>query len=149
MQPGRTECKVSHDIVAVVPFTNSSACTIQLKSLDVTIKVKRKQMPFVCAGPITLHDLQGSTRDPGLVFHWTFSPRMESDLVWLAEYVALSRVRRLSSLKSVGMGIVIKKIVQKGVFCMERLRHLFSGQAIPWRPNNPRQMCKTDFVKSE
>ena len=39
---------------------------------------------------------------------------MGSDLVWLAVYVALSRVRRLSYLKSVGMGIVSKQIIEKG-----------------------------------
>ena len=108
------ECQVLSDIVAVEPYTSRSAWSLHLKSLDVTAKVKRTQLPFVCAGGSTEHVLQGSTCDPGLVFHWRFPKRMSSDLKWLGVYVALSRVRNLASLKSIDMNDKIKTIIEGG-----------------------------------
>ena len=62
----------------------------------------------------TLHVLQGNTCDPGLIFHWRFPRRLELGQKWLAVYVALSRVRALSKLRSIGMTIKIRKIIEGG-----------------------------------
>ncbi len=108
------DCDVRSNIVAIKPHQNRLAWTLQLKSLDAYVRVKRTQLPFVCARGSTEHVLQGSTCDPGLVFHWKFPRRMSLDMKWLAIYVALSRVRRLSSLKSIGMDEKIKAVLEQG-----------------------------------
>ena len=77
-------------------------------------KVRRRQLPLVGARASTLHVLQGCTCDPGLIFHWSFPNRLPKDLVWLAVYVALSRVRELKRLRSVGLSTKIRAIVEGG-----------------------------------
>ena len=108
------DCKIMSDIVAIEPYTSRSAWSLHLKSLDATMKVKRTQLPFLCACSSTEHVLQGSTCDPGLVFHWKFPKRMGIDMKWLGIYVALSRVRKLSCLKSIGMNEKIKVVIEHG-----------------------------------
>ena len=60
-------------------------------------------MPLLPAKQSTLHGLQGKTIEPGLIAHWKFPPRLSRDSLWLARYVILSRVRRLSALLSFGL----------------------------------------------
>ena len=98
--------------MAIKPYQNRSPWSLQLKSVDATVKVKRTQFPFVCAGASAEHVLQGSACDPGLVSQWEFPRRM--GVKWLGIYVALSRVRRLASLKSIGMSEKIKAVVEQG-----------------------------------
>ena len=62
----------------------------------------------------TLHVLQGTTAEPGLIFHWVFPRLLRRDLRWLAIYVALSRVRRLSNFRSVGLTREIRAIMEEG-----------------------------------
>ena len=102
------------DVVAVTPFTNKQAWSLQIKSPEVTVKAKRTQVPLVCLQPSTLHVLQGCTTDPGLIFHWKFPRRLSSDLRWLAVYVALSRVRALKNFRSVGLTTKIREIIEEG-----------------------------------
>ena len=78
------------------------------------VKVKRTQIPLVCLAASTEHVLQGSTCDPGLIFHWIWPRRLTPDLVWLGTYVALSRVRRLSALKSIGLTTKVRAIIEGG-----------------------------------
>ena len=85
---GCPACEIGSDIVAVAPLKNRSAWSLHLKSLDAAVKVKRRQLPFVCASGSTEHVLQGSTCDPGLLFHWKFPRRMGWDMRWLAVYHA-------------------------------------------------------------
>ena len=108
------DCREFSDVVAVEPSTNRPAWSLRIKSLDVTVKVKRVQLPFVCAGASTEHVLQGTTCDPGLLFHWKFPRRMKSELRWLGIYVALSRVRSLDSLKSIGLTKKIREDIERG-----------------------------------
>lgn len=50
----------------------------------------------------------------GLIFHWALPNRLDTDQKWLAVYVALSRVRNLDSLRSIGMKKQIRKIIEQG-----------------------------------
>ena len=53
-----------------------------------------------CVKSSTLHVLQGSREDPGLVSMLYFPRLVKRPMRWLAIYVALSRVRRLKNLRS-------------------------------------------------
>ena len=118
------ECKSRSNWVLVTPFKNISSWSLEVK-LDgghmAKVKVKRRQLPLVCLFASTLHTLQGSTCDPGLIFHWKFPRRLSADLIWLAAYVALSRVRKLANFRSVGLenfkaagGKSLRQIIEGG-----------------------------------
>ena len=47
-------------------------------------------------------------------FHWAFPRRLSKELRWLAVYVALSRVRRLKSLRSIGLNRDIRSFIESG-----------------------------------
>ena len=81
---------------------------------QITVKLKRTQVPVVCLKASTLHVLQGTTCDPGLIFHWTLPNRLTTEQKWLAVYVALSRVRNLKSLRSIGLDNKVRKIIEQG-----------------------------------
>ena len=115
--PNCPNCHSCENVVAVTPFKNVSAWALEVK-LDeghvARIKVKRKQLPLTCKTASTLHVLQGCTCDPGLIFHWKFPRRLTKDMVWLATYVAISRVRKLANLRSVGLTRKIRGIIEAG-----------------------------------
>ena len=103
--------------MAVTPFTNVSPWSLEVKLEGghiATVKVKRKQLPLVCLTASTLHVLQGCTCEPGLIFHWKFPRRLTRDMVWLAVYVAISRVRSLATFRSVGLTTKIRHIIEGG-----------------------------------
>ena len=77
-------------------------------------KLIRTQIPITTVKASTLHVLQGTTTDPGLIFHWVFPQMLRRDLRWLATYVALSRVRRLKCLRSIGLSRDIRQIIEEG-----------------------------------
>ena len=77
-------------------------------------KVIRTQIPITTVKASTLHVLQGTTTDPGLIFHWVFPRNLRRDVRWLAIYVALSRVRRLKNLRSIGLSRDIRAIMEEG-----------------------------------
>ena len=77
-------------------------------------QIQRTQLPLVCVLACTLHALQGTTADPGLIFHWAFPRRLSRELRWLAIYVALSRVRRFKSLRSIGLNRDIRSLIEDG-----------------------------------
>ena len=87
--------------------------------------VQRTQVPLLPAKQSTLHGLQGKTTEPGLIAHWKFPPRLSRDSLWLAHYVILSRVRRLSALLSFGLP---QRLVLEGgppEALTEALKHFF------------------------
>ena len=108
------QCLCMKNVVAVPPCTNKRAWSLDLNSPQVKVKGKRTQTPLVCLQPSTLHVLQGCTTDPGLIFHWKFPRMLSQDLRWLAVYVALSRVRALKNLRSVGLTTKIRGIIEEG-----------------------------------
>ena len=73
-----------------------------------------RALPVVCVKASTLHVLQGTTTDPELIFHWVLPRRLTEPLRWLAIYVALSRVRGLKNLRSVGLNKDIRRIMEAG-----------------------------------
>jgi hypothetical protein len=100
-------------IVAISPKLNNEAFTV-----DVTIpvvgaaehnkktigaKAHRRSIPLVIANASTLYTLQGATVDPGLIFHWRFPGRLNHEMRWLTVYMALSRLRKLDQLRSIGL----------------------------------------------
>ena len=116
--PDCSDCKFFSDVLAVEPLVNKQAWSIEVKlsgfSEPVKLRVKRRQLPTVCLAASTLHVLQGTTCDPGLIFHWTFPTRLRKDLLWLAVYVVLSRVRSLKNLRSIGLTKRIRDIIEEG-----------------------------------
>jgi hypothetical protein len=112
-----SDCLCCKNVVAVTPFTNPVAWSLEvrLESGQIAkVKVKRKQLPLVCLWASTLHVLQGCTCDPGLIFHWKFPTRLSESMQWLASYVALSRVRKLANLRSIGLTTKIKRVIERG-----------------------------------
>jgi hypothetical protein len=49
-----------------------------------------------------------------MIFHWKFPRRLTKEMRWLAVYVALSRVRALNQLRSVGLSNDARKIIEGG-----------------------------------
>ena len=115
---GCPDCAFYPGILAVKPFENKQAWTIDVNSPGESgvrqAKVLRTQIPLTTIKASTLHVLQGTTTDPGLIFHWVFPRLLRRDLRWLAIYVALSRVRRLKSLRSIGRSRHIRAIMEEG-----------------------------------
>ena len=105
-------------VLAVKPCTNikpwKMEVTVPNEDRCREVKVVRRGLPVVCVKASTLHVLQGTTADPGLLFHWVFPRRLKGPMRWLAIYVALSRVRRLKNLRSIGLNKEIRRIMEAG-----------------------------------
>ena len=111
------DCHSCKNVVAITPFTNVSPWALEVPFDErhiAKVKVRRKQLPLTCKNASTLHVLQGCTCDPGLIFHWKFPRRLGKDMVWLATYVAISRVRKLENLRSIGLTEKIKDVIEAG-----------------------------------
>jgi hypothetical protein len=75
--------------------------------------------------------MQGTTADPGLIFHWRFPRRLRTDMRWLATYVAFSRVRSLSKFRSVGLTADIHEIIEQGPDSLpKRFKLLFADKEV-------------------
>lgn len=79
-----------------------------------SLKVQRRQMALTISTASTLHTLQGSTTEPGLIFHWNLPHRLTKEMKWLAVYVALSRTPSLAQLRSVGLSPAVRKTIEAG-----------------------------------
>ena len=95
-----------------------------------TLQVSRTQLPLMPADACPLYSLQGATCDPGLIAHFTMPRRADDDIKWLIVYVLLSRVRSLSTLRSVGLDAKIRRIIEGGPPTMlaENFERLFRGK---------------------
>ena len=113
-----TACNFLPGVLAIKPCTSQQTWSVNITCITDgnarDIRVKRTQLPLVCLKASTLHVLQGTTTDPGLIFHWFFPRKLRRDMRWLAIYVALSRVRRLKSLRSIGLNNDIRDIIEAG-----------------------------------
>ena len=78
------------------------------------LRVQRRQLPITIKAASTLHTLQGTTADPGLIFHWRFPRFFSEELRWLATYVALSRPPSLKQLISIGIPASLRDIIEDG-----------------------------------
>ena len=61
---------------------------------------------------MTIHTLQGTTAEPGIIFHWKFPRFFSAELRWLATYDALSRPPSLKQFMSVDLPDDIKEPIQ-------------------------------------
>ena len=111
-------CSYFPGVLAVKPCSNKRPWQIEVSVPSENkvreTKVIRKTLPIVCLKASTLHVLQGATADPGLIFHWVFPRLLKRPMRWLAVYVALSRVRRLKNLRSIGLTRAIREIIEEG-----------------------------------
>ena len=109
---------VDPGIVAVKPYKNIKPWAVEINSPGESgarqAKVIRTQAPLTNIKAGTLHSLQGATAEPGLILHWIFPRKLRRDLRWLTIYVALSRVRCLKNLRSVGLNKEIRAILEEG-----------------------------------
>ena len=78
------------------------------------LRVQRRQVPMTIKSASTLHTLQGTTTEPGLIFHWRFPRFFSEELRWLATYVALSRPPSFKQLISIGIPDSLRDIIEDG-----------------------------------
>ena len=78
------------------------------------LRVQRRQVPITIKSASTLHTLQGTTAEPGLIFHWRFPRFFSEELRWLATYVALSRPPSFKQLISIGIPGSLRDIIEGG-----------------------------------
>ena len=127
---GCPDCARYTGVVAVTP-TNSVAWQYELdKPKDIApgqrarqVSVTRRGFAMAPADAHTLYSLQGTTADPGLIFHWNMPKTLPKLLKWLAIYVALSRVRSLDNLVSVHLTTAAREVIEGGP--PEELREAF------------------------
>ena len=79
-----------------------------------TIQAQRLQLPMKIKTASTIHTLQGTTAEPGIIFHWKFPRFFSEELRWLATYAALSRPPSLNQLISVDLPDDIEKLIEGG-----------------------------------
>jgi hypothetical protein len=78
------------------------------------VKARRKQIPLTILTAPTLYTLQGSTAEPGLIYFFRTPRRLSRVMRWITVYMALSRVRSLSDLRSIGMTPAIRELIDEG-----------------------------------
>ena len=97
-----------------VEASNGPVLPLLTMSAQADLRVHRQQIPLVSLKANTLHAMQGTTADPGMIFHWVFPRRTTQSSKWLAMYVALSRVRTLAQLRSIGLTPKVREIIEMG-----------------------------------
>ena len=107
-------CQWFSGIVAVTPVTAAWKFNQKLaKGLPhVKLNIERMQFPLAPALPKTIHTLQGTTCDPGLICHLALPKTLSPESKWLAYFVMLSRVRSWQSLRCIGE--IDKSILEGG-----------------------------------
>jgi len=124
-------CEFFEGVVAVMPETVSWRMQLGSKSASAKqgfLSVKRTQFPLAPSSSKTIHGLQGTTADPGLIAHFLFPRSLSKNNLWLAIYVLLSRARRLASLWCIGCPD--RSIIEGGppAVMMELFQELFGDK---------------------
>jgi hypothetical protein len=78
------------------------------------VRARREQVPLTILTASTLYTLQGTTAEPGLIYYFRTPRRLTMVLKWIACYMALSRVRCLSELRSIGLTPSIRELIDLG-----------------------------------
>ena len=78
------------------------------------VRARREQVPLTIVTASTLYTLQGTTAEPGLIYYFRTPRRLSMVMKWIACYMALSRVRSLSELRSIGMTSSIRELIDNG-----------------------------------
>ena len=71
-------------------------------------------MPLTIVTASTLYTLQGTTAEPGLIYYFRTPRRLSTVMKWISCYMALSRVRSLSELRSIGLTSSIRELIDNG-----------------------------------
>ena len=98
------------------PFTTEVELTDERCSRArlLKVRVRREQVPLTIATASTLYTLQGTTAEPGLIYYFNTPRRVSKVMKWIACYMALSRVRSLSTLRSVGLTSDVRDLLDLG-----------------------------------
>ena len=78
------------------------------------VNARREQVPLTIVLASTLYTLQGTTAEPGLIYYFKTPKRLSLVMKWTSCYMALSRVRSLSTLRSIGLTSDIKELIDAG-----------------------------------
>ena len=78
------------------------------------VKARREQVPLTIVAASTLYTLQGTTAEPGLIYYFNTPRRLSKVMQWIACYMALSRVRSLASLRSIGLTSAVRDLINNG-----------------------------------
>ena len=107
-----SDCRSFEGWVLVEPITRS--WTFTDATSGATLHVQRTGLALMPESACPLYSLQGATCDPGLLAHFIMPKRADADIKWLIVYVMLSRVRSLSRLRSIGVNLKLRKIIEGG-----------------------------------
>lgn len=78
------------------------------------VRARREQVPLTIATASTLYTLQGTTAEPGLIYYFRTPRRLSHVMKWISCYMALSRVRTLQELRSIGLTPAIRELINLG-----------------------------------
>ena len=84
------------------------------RTRELEVRAAREQVPLTVATASTLYTLQGATTTPGMIYHFRTPRRLNSEMKWIATYMALSRVPSLKQLRSIGLTTTIRDIISDG-----------------------------------
>ena len=110
-------CDFRPGCIAIAPTMSRQAFKVEVTppGKDMyEVRVQRKQIPLTIKSASTLQTLQGTTAEPGLIYHWKFPRFYGDEMRWLATYVALCRPPSLAQLHSVGMPPNLREILEGG-----------------------------------
>ena len=79
-----------------------------------SVKISRTQVPLLPRKQCTLHGVQGKTAEPGLIYYFRTPRRPSNVMKWVSCYMALSRVRTLRELRSIGLTPAIRELIDEG-----------------------------------
>ena len=105
-----SDCNFFPGIIAIKPLKRK--WKFENRAAEAYMSVWRLQLPLVPEKAASLYAMQGATADPGLVAHWVIPKRSTSDVKWLIVYVMLSHTRSLAKLRSMGMTLEIRGIIE-------------------------------------
>ena len=94
------------------------------------VRARREQVPLTIVMASTLYILQGTTAEPGLIYYFRTPGRLEKVMKWIACYMALSRVRGLSELRSIGLTDRIQEFSHLGAGSIVEFRLPILSQRI-------------------
>ena len=92
-------------------LTSSSRCST---ARILKVRARREQVPLTIVTASTLYTLQGTTAEPGLIYYFRTPKRLPMIMKWIACYMALSRIRSLSELRSIGLTSSIRELIDLG-----------------------------------
>ena len=78
------------------------------------VRARREQLPLTITAASTLYTLQGGTAEPDLIYYFRTPRRLSNVMKWICCYMALSRVRTLQELRSIGLTPAIRELIDLG-----------------------------------